>query len=194
MVKAMAERKWMDSLLLPRTQREDYNDEYDSIASKVAKEWLLENGYVVYDFIWDFLDKVTDLRFHTDTRGKGRKYTPSERRLQVIQEKKEFLTLLFGDRLEDLIEYDKAIRKLSKDAKVGLVRYYAYFGIGSDFVVKKNHEVCFLDVIVNQAEPKELIKDSYRIAKEHGFKTMVLKLDAFYMALLFPKYNHIILT
>jgi hypothetical protein len=30
---------------------------------------------------------------------------------------------------------------------------------------------------VNQAEPKKFIKDSYKIAEENGFKTMVLNLD-----------------
>ena len=150
MVKEMAERKWMDSVLLPRRQREDFNDEYDSISRKVAKEWLLENGYEVYDFIWNILSPLTS---------------------------EEFLIKLFGDKLEDLVKYEKAIRKLSKDAKVGLIRNYVYFGIGSDFVVKKNQAVYFVAAIVNQAEPKKFIKDSYRIAKEHGFKTMVLKLD-----------------
>jgi len=169
-------RNSIDSELLP-SQRFDFNDEYNSIASKVAKGWLLENGYEVYNFIWDFLGKVTDLRFRIKARKKGRKYAKSERGLQVLQEEKEFLTRLFGDRLEDLMEYEKAIRKLIENAEVWLVRYNTYFGIGSDFVVKKNHEVYFVDVRVNQAEPKKFSKNSYRIAKEHGFKTMVLKLD-----------------
>jgi len=173
----MAERKWMDSVLLPRRQREDFNDEYDSIASKVAREWLLENEYEVYDFVWDILYKVTDLRLRTKARKKGRKYATSEKGREALQKTREFLIELFGDRLEDLVEYEKAIRKLSKDAKIGLVRHYAYFGIGPDFVVKKNHKVFFVDAIVNQAKPKKHSAASYKIAEEHGFKTMVLKLD-----------------
>jgi hypothetical protein len=173
----MSERKWMDSVLLPRRQREDFNDEYTSISRKVAKEWLLENGYEIYDFIWYFLGKVTDLMLRIKARKRGRKYATSEGGLQVLQEEDKFLTMLFGDRLEALMEYEKAIRKLSKDANVGLLSNYRYFGIGSDFVVKKNNEGYFVDVVVNQAEPKKFSKTSYQIAKEHGFKTMVLKLD-----------------
>lgn len=173
----MLGRNSLDSELLPN-QRFDFNAEYNSIASKVAKGWLLENGYEVYDFFWDFLGKVTDLRFRIKARKKGRKYATSERDLQVLQEEDEFLTLLFGDRLEDLMKYEKAIRKLSEDTDVGLdSRSYTYFGMGSDFVVKKNNEAYFVDVVVNQAEPKKFSKTSYQIAKEHGFKTMVLKID-----------------
>jgi len=166
----------LDSELLP-SQRFDFNEECNSLASKVAKGWLLENGYDVYNFIWDFLGKVTDLRFRIKARKKGRKYVTSEGGLQFLQEEKEFLTMLFGDRLEDLMEYEKAIRKLIETEKAWLVRYNTYFGIGSDFVVNKNHEVYFVDVRVNQAEPKKFSKNSYRIAKEHGFKIMVLKVD-----------------
>lgn len=61
--------------------------------------------------------------------------------MAIIQEVEEFFTKLFGDKLEDFVEYEKVIKKLSKDAKVGLVRYYAYFGLGPDFVVKKDREV-----------------------------------------------------
>ena len=75
------------------------------------------------------------------------------------------------------MEYEKVIKKLSKYAKVGLVRYYAYFGIGPDFVVKKGREVFFIDTMVNQAKPKKHTKTSYKIAEEHGFKIMVLTLD-----------------
>jgi len=169
-------RNSIDSEILP-TQRFDFNDEYNSFASKIAKGWLLENGYEVYNFIYDFLGKVTDLRFRIKARKKGRKYATSERGVQFLQEEKEFLTMLFGDRLEDLIEYEKAIRKLIENEKLWLVRYNTYFGIGSDFVVKKNNEVYFVDVIVNQAEPKKFSKNSYKIARELGFKTKVLKLD-----------------
>jgi predicted GIY-YIG superfamily endonuclease len=177
MVKEMAERKWMDSVLLPRRQRDDFNDEYDSIVSKVAKDWLIENGYEVYDFVWDILWKLTDLRLRTKAREKGAKYATSERGLKLLKEKQEFFVRLFGDDLENAMEYEQAIRQLSKDAKIGLARDYTRFGICPDFIVKKNHDVFFVDAIANQAETKKYSSVSYRIAEEHGFKTMCLMLD-----------------
>jgi len=140
MVKEMAERKWMDSILLPRMQIDDFSIEYDSIAAKVVKEWLLENEYEVYTYL-------------------------------------DILIGFFGDNLEDLEEYKKAIKRLSKDAKIGSFRYYAYFGIVPDFIVRKNRKVFFVDAIVNQAKPKKYSAASYKIAEEHGFKTMFIKLD-----------------
>ncbi len=116
MVKQVAdERKWIDSILLPRRHREDFNDEYDSIASKVAKEWLADNNY-------------------------------------------------------ELCSIEKIIMEFGLRTPVD-------FGIGPDLIVKKNNEVFFVQRQVNQAKPKNYSKTSLKIAKEHGFRTMTIKLD-----------------
>lgn len=78
MVNEVAEIKEVDEVLsyikraFPKIHREDFNDEYDSIAFKIAREWLLENGYEAYDFVWDILWKVTDMRLRTRYRKKGK--------------------------------------------------------------------------------------------------------------------------
>jgi hypothetical protein len=156
MVKKMAERKWMGSILLPRRQREDFSDEYDSISSKVAKEWLIDNSYEVYSF----RKVITELELRT-----------------FVLKDRDSLVGFFGERLENVIAYDEALRKLSREAKVGLMRDYAYFGLGPDLIVKKDHEMFFVDVIVNQAKPKKYSSASFKIARQHGFRTMCLKLD-----------------
>ena len=153
MVKEMAERKWMDSVLLPRRQREDFNDEYDSISRKVAKEWLVSNNYVVYSFrkVWLALAGLNSLEDSLDG--------------------------FFGEKLSNIMEYKEAIKGFSKGKKIELFRNYAYFGIGPDFVVKINNEIMLIDVIVKQAKPKKYSEASYQIAEQYGFRTLVLKLD-----------------
>lgn len=161
----MDERKWMDAILLPRRQRDDFNDEFDTITSKVAKDWLIENGYEVYNFVWDILWKITELRI------------ASKRRPELLGKTKEYFINIFGNRLENLVEYEKAIRQLGKDAKIRQKTDYTYFGICPDFVIKKKNDIYFLDVIANQANPKKYNKTSYEIAKQCNFVTMVLKID-----------------
>jgi hypothetical protein len=153
-VKEMAERKWMDGVLFPRRQREDFSDEYDSIASKVAKEWLLENGYEAYSY-----SKVRLALLGLDLIG-------------------DSLNGYLGESIDNIRKFDRALHKLGKEAKVMFSRDYTYFGIGPDFIAKKINGVFFVDAIVNQAKPKKYSATSYKIAEEYGFKTMVLKLDA----------------
>lgn len=77
----------------------------------------------------------------------------------------------FGKKLEDLMKYDTEIKKLPKTVEEsGFSRYYTYSGMYPDLFVKKNNMVYFIYAIVNQAGPKKYIKDSVRIAEEHGFE------------------------
>jgi hypothetical protein len=148
----MSERKWMDSVLLPRRQRKDFNDEYDSIASKVVKDWLVDNNYTAYSFskIWLALVGLVSLDDSVD----------------------DFL----GEQLGDMVQYKEALLRFSKAIGIQF-RDYRHLGIAPDFVVKKDHEVFFVDAIVIQAKPKKYSAASCRIAEEYGFKTMALKLD-----------------
>jgi hypothetical protein len=153
MVKGMAERKWIDSILLPRRRREDFNDEYDSISLKVAKRLLIDNNYKVYSF-----DKVW-----LALAG-----------LPVLEDS---LNGLFGKKLSNMIKYKEALKELSKEVGIEFFRDYAYFGIGPDLVAKIDNEIMLIDVIVKQAKPKKYSKESYKIARKHGFKAMALMLD-----------------
>lgn len=143
----------MDSVLLPRRQRDDFNDEYDSISGKVAVQWLVGNNCIAYSFSKVWLALVGLISLEDSLNG------------------------FFGEKLRNMMEYKEALKKFSKEAKIEFFRDYAYFGIGPDFVVKKNHEVFFVSAIVNQAKPKKYSATSYKIAEEYGFKTMFLKLD-----------------
>jgi hypothetical protein len=153
MVNGMAERKWLDSFLLPRKKREDFNDEYYSIAKKVVKDWLTENEYEVQSFSKTYL---------------------ALRGLDTIQ---GTCAELFGEKLDDYRTFDWQLRKFAKEKKIELSRDYDYFGIGPDFVVKKNREVKFVQYIINQAEPKKYSNESLFLAKKYGFQTIILKLD-----------------
>lgn len=166
----MFERKWMDYTYSPRWHREDFNDEYNSIASKVAREWLLENKYEIYSFkeIIRKIRKVTDIRYKDLALKRFRKHAKSEIFLEHMKKTEEFLIGIFEEKFARAREYYKAIRKLRDEVK---------FEVGSDFIVKKDHEVFFVVTEVYQAEPKKYHEASCKIAKKHGFKTMALKLD-----------------
>ena len=157
----------------PKKQREDFNDEYNLIGSKVAREWLLVENYEIYTFR-QIMSKVTNLRVRPQAIKRGSKYATTDRGLEILRKTRDFLNIFFGEKLKDIIKYEKAIRKLEKK---GLVRDYVYFGIGPDFVVKKNHEIFFVVAEVNQAKPKKYSGESLKIAKELGFRTMALTLD-----------------
>jgi len=129
---------------------EDFNNEYASIGKKVAKKWLEENGCEVYQFeriIW------------YQTRGKS-------------------LDDIFGDTLKDFIKYYEAIQEFAeKEEKRRLERHYRNVDIGPDFIAKKDEKLFFINVNVNQAEQKKHKVTSSMIAKEHGFRTMVLRIN-----------------
>lgn len=152
----------------------DLSNEYGSIGEKVAKKWLQENGYEVYSFqeiIW----KITDIRIRKKSKAK---YATSEKGREFLRRTEEFLGDIFGERLEDMKKYDKAIRKLAREkAEIRLARDYRRVGIGPDFIVKKDGDIVFVEVKVNQSQPKKHQRTSFKIAKEHGFKTMILRLN-----------------
>lgn len=128
----------------------DLHYEYDSIAYKVAKDWLLENGYKVYDFLWHILSPFTS----------------------------ESLSTIFGEKLEDLNEYINTIKNLLKDVEeYGYSRHRTNSGRYPNFLVKKNNLLYFVYIILNQTKPKKYVKQSNQIALEHGFRTFVLNFD-----------------
>ena len=48
------------------------------------------------------------------------------------------------------------------------------FGIGPDFIARKNNEVFFIQCVSNQARLKKYSQESLKIAKEHCIRTMAI--------------------
>jgi len=58
-----------------------------------------------------------------------------------------------------------------------LKRHYRRVSIGPDFIVKKDGDILFIEVKVNQSRPKKYQRASFNVAEEHGFKTLIFRPD-----------------
>ena len=136
--------------MVTRNSVEDFDNEYASIGKKVAKKWLEENGCEVYPF----------------------------KKIIWFQTRKKSIGDIFGDTLKNFIKYYEAIQEFAeKEEKRRLERHYRNVDIGPDFIAKKDDNLFFINVNVNQAEQKKYKVTSSMIAKEHGFRTMVLRIN-----------------
>jgi len=149
------------------------SNEYGSIGEKVAKEWLKNKGYKVYAFK-DILFELRDVHHRKKSKAK---YATSETGLQLLLKKEKFLNDVFNKKLDDFYKYEREIFKLIKKAKGKEVKNYKQFRYYPDFILNKNNEITFIEVKVNQAEPKKYQKVSFDIAKNYGFKVMIIKLN-----------------
>ncbi|MGA3190976.1 MAG: hypothetical protein ABSD73_00500 [Candidatus Bathyarchaeia archaeon] len=142
------------------TWKVNVSNEFGSIGEKVAREYLKQNGYEVHLFR-DIMFKL-DFYMH---RKKSEKFD-------------KFFSDFFGGKLEDMEAYIEAIRKLAREeAETRLASHYSRVGIAPDFVVKKDGDLFFIEVKVNQSEPKKYQKASFQIAQKLGFKTLTLRLN-----------------
>ena len=75
-------------------------------------------------------------------------------------------------------KYENAIKKLEKEESgIRLVRHSKRVGICPDFIVKKENNIAFIEVKVNQSQPKKYQRTSFKLAKECGFKIMILRIN-----------------
>lgn len=149
------------------------SQEYGSIGEKVAIERLKQDGYEVYRF--------QDIMWHLDSFRHVKKVESkltSEKARENLQRLEKFIEGFFGERLEDIEAFVKAIRKLAKEElETRLARHYSRLGIAPDFIVKKNNDLFFVEVKVNQSEPKKYQRASFQIAQNLGFKTIIVRLN-----------------
>jgi len=153
-----------------------FPNEVGSIGEKIAREWLLRKGYEVYSF-QDVTWKFSELGTMVNRLKRRRKQLYAERDRESIGRMESHLKDIFDDRFADMSEWHEALRKLAREEQeVRLARHYKRVGIGPDFIVKKNDDISFVEAKVNEAQPKKWQKASFQIAKEHGFKTMILRM------------------
>ena len=155
-----------------------FPNEVGSIGEKVGKKWLEKNGYKVY-FFQDIMGVFAYLRMTTLRMNRRRKKEYKEKDRKLIQEIEESLIGVFGQKYKAIKKFDEAIRQLvKKEEETRLAQgIKKRRSIGFDFIAKKNDNISFIDVKVNQAELRKYQKLSFKIVREHEFNAMVLRLN-----------------
>lgn len=155
-----------------------FPNEVGSIGEKVAKKWLENKGYRVY-FFQDVMGLFAHLRITKLQMERRRKEEYKENDRKLVLKIETLLKNAFGQSFEDLKRFDEAIRKLAKDEEENRITHgiKKVRAIGFDFIAKKDDNITFIDVKVNQAELKKYQEFSAEIAKRHDFKAMVLRLN-----------------
>lgn len=110
-------------------------------------------------------------------RRRKKEYKEEDR--EIIQKIEKALMGVFGQKYEVMKKFDEEIRQLVKsEEETRLVQgIKKRRSIGFDYIARKDNTIFFIDVKVNQAELKKHQKLSSKIAKEHGFNAMVLRLN-----------------
>jgi len=155
-----------------------FPNETGSIGEKVGKKWLENKGYHVY-FFQDIMGMFAHLRMTTLRMNRRRKKEYKEKDRKIIQETEEYLIGIFGQKYEMIKKFDEAIRQLVKNEEEtrlaqGIKKRRS---VGFDFMARKNNNIFFIDVKVNQAQLRKYQKLSSKIVKECGFNAMVLRLN-----------------
>ncbi len=149
-----------------------------SIGEKVAKKWLEREGYKVYyfqDIMGMFAYSDIAMRRMNRTRNAERRKEDKH----LIQRTERILMDVFGQEFEAGKKFDGAIRELAgKEEETRLAHgYKKRRAIGFDFIASKGDKIFFIEVKVNQAKVGKYQKLTSNIAKEHGFRAMVLRLN-----------------
>jgi len=92
----------------------------------------------------------------------------SDRR--IIEERETLLRRISGRKLEDMKSYVRALTELAGERATRDDRRES---ISLDLIARYKGEVTFVEVKVNEGHLTEYQKANLRIAKEHGFHTMV---------------------
>jgi Holliday junction resolvase-like predicted endonuclease len=155
-----------------------FPNEVGSIGEKVGKKWLEKKGYKVY-FFQDIMGLFAYLRMTTTRMNRRRKKEYKEKDRKIIQKIEEYLIGVFGQKYRAMKKFDETIRQLVKKEEEtrlaqGIKKRRA---IGFDFIARKNDNIFFIDVKVNQAELRKYQKFSCKIVRELGFNAMVLRLN-----------------
>jgi len=155
-----------------------FPNEVGSIGEKVGKKWLENKGYKVY-FFQDIMGMFAYLQKTTLRINKRRKEEYKEKDRKIIQKIEKSLMGVFGQKYEVMKKFDEAIRQLVKNEEEKRLAqgYKKRREVGFDYIARKNNNIFFIDVKVNQAELRKYQKLSSKIVKEHGFNAMVLKLN-----------------
>jgi Holliday junction resolvase-like predicted endonuclease len=155
-----------------------FPNEIGSIGEKMGKKWLENKGYKVY-FFQDIMGLFAYLRLIVLRMKRRRKKEYKEKDGKISQEIERHLMDIFGQRYEAIKNFDEAIRQLvKKEEETRLAQgIKKRRPIGFDFIALKNDNISFIDVKVNQAEFKKYQKLSSIIVKEHGFNSMILRLN-----------------
>lgn len=156
----------------------DFRNEAGSIGEKVAKKWREKRGYSVYFFKY-IMGGFTNLHNTRLRMKRRRKQEYRENDKKIIHKIEKDLMDVFGQKFEAMRKFDEAIRNLANEEEENRksLRTKKTRAIGFDFVAKKDSNIFFIDVKVNQAKLGKYQKLSSKITKELGFKAMVLRLD-----------------
>jgi Holliday junction resolvase-like predicted endonuclease len=148
---------------------------FGKIGEKEARKWLENLDYEVYSFqeiIW----KISDLEQAIDRLGRRRKLKYKEQDRIHIRRQAEFLKSIFGGESKEIRTFCREFLLLSREVeRIRQAKNFTRRGVGPDFVVKKDNAVTFVEVKVNEADLTKYQKVCFKIAKSHGFRTMVLR-------------------
>jgi hypothetical protein len=141
-----------------------------------GKEWLEHNDYIVFSF-QEILWVTYDLENIVDKLKRRRKPKYIEQNKSRIKSLEEFLISIFGEKFGDMRKFCKEFWLLTKEAgRTKQEKNFTRRGIGPDFIVKRNGDIAFVEVKVNEAELTKYQRACFKILKKYGFKTFVLKI------------------
>jgi hypothetical protein len=147
------------------------------IGEQEGKKWLESHDYQVYSF-QEILWVIYDLECTINRLKRRRKLEYIEQDKLHINELESALIGVFGEKFGELRKFCTEFLLLKNEVeRIRQANNFKRKGVGPDFIVTKDNDTFFIEVKVNCAELSKNQKTCFKIAKEHGFKTMVLRLQ-----------------
>ena len=155
----------------PLKRLQDRNRLYGFAGELLARFSLQEEGFEVYSYdeiVWGnlaYMEAVADRL----KRRRKKEYIESDK--QIIGEREDILRGIFGSRLEDMKSYFRDLAELAREREKHDHKQRG--SISLDLIAWHKGEFTFVEVKVNEGHLTEYQKANLKLAREHGFHTMV---------------------